>query len=192
MGERRGSSAVLNVLCRAGSCTAGTARKAQQRASRVQAKTANRRNDFIHKITTDLVRNYDGICLEDLSIKGLAKTKLAKSMLDASFGEFRRELEYKSIWNRRHLAVIDRWYPSSKTCHACGAVNAELTLADRSWVCICGLLHDRDLNAALNIRAEGLKLIPHGGDAESLTAQGPDVRLPQSEAVGVELGIPRL
>jgi putative transposase len=106
--------------------------KAQQRASRVQAKTANRRNDFIHKITTDLVRNYDGICLEYLSIKGLAKTKLAKSMLDASFGEFRRELEYKSIWNRRHLAVIDRWYPSSKTCHACGAVNAELTLADRA------------------------------------------------------------
>jgi putative transposase len=166
--------------------------KAQQRAARVQAKTANRRKDFIHKVTTDLVRKYDGICIEDLSVKGLAKTKLAKSILDASFGEFRRELEYKAIWNRKHLAVIDRWYPSSKTCHVCGAQNAALTLADRNWTCACGLVHDRDLNAALNIRAEGLKLIPHGGDAESLTAQGPDVRLPHLEAVGVELGIPRL
>lgn len=167
--------------------------KAQQRSTRVQAKTANRRNDFIHKLTSDLVRKYDGICIEDLSVKGLAKTKLAKSILDAGLGEFRRQLEYKAIWNHRHLAVIDRWYPSSKTCHACGAVNDDLTLADRSWVCGCGLVHDRDLNAALNIRSEGLHLIPlAAGHAERINARGPDVRLPHLGAAGVEARIPRL
>ena len=168
--------------------------KAQQRAARVQAKTANQRKDFIHKVTTGLVRKYEGICIEDLSVQGLAKTKLAKSVLDAGLGEFRRQLEYKAIWNRRHLAVVDRWYPSSKTCHACGAVNAALTLADRSWRCgCCGLLHDRDLNAALNIRSEGLQLIPLAArHAERLNARGPAVRLPQLGAAGVEARIPRL
>jgi putative transposase len=156
--------------------------KAQQRAARIQAKTANRRKDFIHKVTTGLVRKYEGICIEDLSVKGLAKTKLAKSILDASFGEFRRELEYKSIWNRRHLAVIGRWYPSSKTCHQCDAVNDSLTLADRSWTCAgCGVRHDRDKNASLNIRAEGLKILA-AGHAESKTHAVAGVRPPEVEA----------
>ena len=116
--------------------------------------------------------------------KRLARTKLAKSITDAAFGEFRRQLEYKTIWNRKHLAVIDRWYPSSKTCHVCGAVNDALTLADRSWTCTCGAHLDRDLNAGLNIRAEGLKILA-AGHAES-NARGPSVRLPQLGAVGVE------
>ena len=154
------SSRILRVVARRKLHGANRA-KAQQRAARVQAKTANQRKDFIHKVTTELVRNYEGVCIEDLRVKGLAKTKLAKSVLDAGLGEFRRQLEYKTIWNRRHLAVIDRGYPSSQTCHACGAVNAALRLADRSWRCgCCGWLHDRDLHAALNIRSEGLKLIP--------------------------------
>ena len=154
---------------------------------------ANQRNDFLHKLTTRLVREHDGICIEDLSVKGLAKTKLARGILDAGPGEFRRQLEYKTVWNRRHLAVIDRWYPSSKTCHACGAVNDALTLADRSWTCVCGLHHDRDLNAALNIHSEGLKLIPlAAGYAERINARGARVSLSQLEAVGVEARIPRL
>jgi putative transposase len=100
----------------------GSARKhrAKHKVAVVHRRTANQRKDFRHKLTTGLVATYDGICIEDLSVKGLAKTKLAKSTLDASLGEFRRQLEYKAIWNRRHLAVIDRWYPSSKTCHVCG------------------------------------------------------------------------
>ena len=167
--------------------------RAKRDVARIHAKTANRRKDFLHKITTDLVRNYEGVCIEDLSVKGLAKTKLAKSVLDAGLGEFRRQLEYKTIWNRRHLAVIDRWYPSSKTCSVCGAVKADLTLADRNWTCTCGINHDRDLNAALNIRSEGLKAIPlAAGYAESINARGPGVRLPHVEAVGVEARIPRL
>ena len=131
--------------------------KAQQRVARVQAKTANQRKDFIHKVTTELVRNYEGVCIEDLSVQGLAKTKLAKSVLDAGLGEFRRQLGYKTIWNRRHLAVIDRGYPSSQTCHACGAVNAALRLADRSWRCgCCGWLHDRDLQCRPEYSLGGL------------------------------------
>lgn len=165
----------------------GSARKhrAKHKIALVHRRTANQRKDFLHKLTTGLVEKYDGICIEDLSVKGLAKTKLAKSMLDASFGEFRRQIEYKAIWNRTHLAVIDRWYPSSKTCHECGAVNAALTRSDRSWTCICGCRLDRDLNAALNIRTEGLKILA-AGYAESLNARGPGIRLPQPEAIGVE------
>jgi putative transposase len=133
------------------------------------------------------------ICIEDLSVKGLARTKLAKSVLDAGLGEFRRQLEYKTIWNRRHLAVVDRFFRSSKTCHGSGAVNDALTLADRSWTCVCGLDQDRDLNAALNIRSEGLKQISlAAGQAERLDARRPGVRLPQSGATGVEARITRL
>ena len=85
--------------------------KARLAVAKVYQKIANQRSDFIHKLTTSLVRNYDGICIEDLSLKGMAKTKLAKSVLDAALGEFRRQLEYKTVWNRKHLAVIDRWFP---------------------------------------------------------------------------------
>jgi putative transposase len=166
----------------------GSARRlrAKHKVTLVHRKTANQRKDFLHKLTTGLVVKYEGVCIEDLSVKGLVRTKLAKSMTDASLGEFRRQLEYKTLWNRRHLAVIDRWYPSSKTCHACGAVNAALTLADRSWTCVCGVCHDRDLNAALNIRTGGLKLLAVGY-TDRLNAHGAVVRPPQLEAVGVEL-----
>ena len=164
--------------------------KAKRAVARIHAKTAHQRNDFLHKITTDLVRNQEGICIEDLSVKGLAKTKLAKSVLDAGLGEFRRQLEYKAIWNRRHLIVLDRWYPSSKTCHACGAINADLLLADRSWTCICGVQQDRDLNAALNLRSEGMQAMPlAAGCAERINARGAGVRPPHVEAVGVEARI---
>jgi putative transposase len=166
--------------------------KAKQATARIQAKTANQRGDFLHKLTAELVGDHEGLCLEDLSVRGLAKTKLAKSILDASWGEFRRQIGYKTVWNRKHLAMLDRFYPSSKTCHACGAVNAGLTLADRSWTCVCGILHDRDLNAARNILFEGLKRIPlAAGHAESLNVRGPGIR-PLAEAIGDEARIPRL
>ena len=126
------------------------------------AKDGEPAEGFSAQVDHRLVVKYEGICIEDLSIKGLARTKLAKSVTDASFGEFRRQLEYKTVWNRRQLAVIDRWYPSSKTCHVCGAVNAALTLADRNWTCVCGAQLDRDLNAPMNIRTEGLKLMAAG------------------------------
>lgn len=155
--------------------------KARTAVARVHLKVRNRRNDFLHKLTTSLAKNYEGICIEDLSLKGMARTKLAKSVLDAGLGEFRRQLEYKSVWHRKHLVVIDRWFPSSKLHGACGAINDALTLADRTWLCSCGELVDRDLNAAKNIKAEGLKMLEAAGYADSLNACGAGVRLPHRE-----------
>jgi putative transposase len=155
----------------------GSNRKAKARfaVAKIHQDIANERGDFLHKLTTDLVRDHDGLCIEDLSLKGLVRTKLAKSFNDAAMGEFRRQLEYKSLWNRKHLAVIDRFYPSTRLCRGCGAINRELTLADREWVCDCGTVHDRDLSAAINIRDEGLRILA-AGYAERLNARGVRVR----------------
>lgn len=160
----------------------GSKRKAKARiqVARVHQKTANQRNDFLHKLTTDLVCRHDGLCIEDLSVKGLARTKLAKSVNDASWGEFRRQLEYKCLWNRKHLAVIDRWFPSSKMCNACGAINGNLTLKDREWDCDCGAHHKRDFLAACNIKDEGLRMLA-AGQAESQNDRGDHVRLAMCE-----------
>lgn len=157
--------------------------EAKTRVARIHQRIANQRGDFLHKLTTDLVVNHDGLCIEDLSLKGLARTKLAKSFADASMGEFRRQVEYKSVWNRKYLAVIDRFYPSSRLCRDCGAINETLTLSDRQWVCDCGLAHDRDLSAAINIRDEGLRLLAEG-HSERQNARGRGVRLPTGSNPG--------
>jgi putative transposase len=156
----------------------GSNRKARARkeVARVHQKIADRRGDFLHKLTTDLVNHHGGLCIEDLSVEGLARTKLAKSMLDASMGEFRGQVEYKSLWGRKHLSVIDRYFPSSRLHGECGEVNDRLTLADRTWTCGCGAIIDRDLNAAVNIRDEGLRTLAVG-QTESLNARGARVRL---------------
>lgn len=148
--------------------------KARRKLARVHRRIANQRNDFVHQTTAELVKGFSGFCIENLSVKGMAKTKLSKSVLDAAFGEFRRQLEYKSIWHRKHLAVIDRFFPSSKLCGECGVINTELTLSDREWTCACGAVHDRDLNAARNIKREGLSLMPTVavGYPETLNACG--------------------
>jgi putative transposase len=155
----------------------GSNRKARARlvVAKIHRRIADQRGDFLHKLSTDLVGRHDGLCIEDLSLKGLVRTKLAKSFADASMGEFRRQLGYKSEWNRKHLAVIDRFYPSSRLCRGCGAINATLALSDRRWACDCGMVHDRDLNAANNIRDEGLKILAVG-QTESLNARGVRVR----------------
>jgi putative transposase len=155
----------------------GSKRKAKARVkvARIHQKIASQRKDFLHKLTTRLVLGHDALCIEDLSLKGLARTKLAKSFTDASMGEFRRQVTYKSEWNHKPLVVIGRFFPSSKMCSACGAINHELTLADRKWDCRCGSHHDRDPNAAINIRNEGLRILA-AGQAESQNAQGQPVR----------------
>jgi putative transposase len=162
--------------------------KARLKVAKIHQKIARQRNDFIHKFTTELVRRHDAVCIEDLSLKGLVRTKLAKSVSDAGLGAVRRQLTYKCEWNRTHLAVISRWFPSSKMCHACGQNNDNLTLADRQWTCVCGTVLDRDLNAAINIRDEGLRILAEG-HSDSLNARGAGVRPPR-EAVGVEARIP--
>lgn len=151
--------------------------KARKRLNKIHARTRNQRQDFLHKLTTNLVTRYDGLCIEDLNIKGMAKTKLSKSVLDAALGELRRQLEYKSVWHRKHLSVIDRFFPSSKLCRECGTINQTLTLSERVWTCGCGAVHDRDLNAALNIKAEGMRTIPVAvGHTETQNAWGATVR----------------
>ncbi len=153
--------------------------KARIVVARLHQKTRNQRNDFLHKLSTDIIRHCDLISIEDLNVRGLAKTKLSASVLDVGWGMFRSMLTYKADRNDTHLIAIGRFFPSSKLCGACGLVNADLTLADRAWTCPCGVHHDRDLNAARNIDREGLRLfeqIVAAGYAETQNACGDPVR----------------
>ena len=115
---------------------------------------SNRRSDFLHKLSTYLVRNYDVVCLEDLNVKGMVQNHhLARAIQGAAWSEFVRQLEYKSEWYGKNVLFIGRFEPSSKLCHSCGHIYSGLTLKERKWVCpVCGETHDRDVNAAINIR----------------------------------------
>jgi IS605 OrfB family transposase len=132
--------------------------KARRKVARLHQKITNQRKDFLHKLSTNLVHRFDLVSLEDLSIRGLARTKLSTSVLDAGWGMFRQFLTYKTERQDRYLMIIGRFFPSSRLCPNCSAINADLTLADRVWTCACGVIHDRDLNAARNIDTEGLRL----------------------------------
>ena len=129
-------------------------RKTQSKLSRLHARIANIRNDETHKLTSMLAENYGIICIEDLNVSGMAKNhRLARAVLDMSFFEFRRQLEYKTKMKGGHVILADRFYPSSKTCSDCGYKYDALTLSMREWTCPnCGIDHDRDLNAAVNLR----------------------------------------
>ncbi len=150
--------------------------KAKIRVAKQHVKVADARRDFLHKITTDLVTRFDVVVLEDLHIAGMKRNRhLAKSISDSGWGEFRALLEYKTQWYGKRFIVIDRWRPSSKLCSTpdCGGKNNHLKLSDRTWVCNnCGTLHDRDFNAAKNIRAAGLAVVQRELDK----ACGEDVR----------------
>ena len=139
--------------------TTGSKRRAKARAkvARLHAHVANQRGDAIHKATTWLTQTYSEISIEDLNVAGMVKNHhLAKAIMDAAFGEFRRQLDYKTAKTGARLHVIDRWYPSSKTCSNCGRVKAKLSLSERVFHCDgCGLVIDRDLNAAINIKVAG-------------------------------------
>jgi putative transposase len=140
--------------------------KAKVKVARAHRKVAASRLDFLHKTSARLVREHDVIVIEDLNVRGMIHNRrLAKAISDCGWGEFRRQLEYKAAMYGRRLIVIDRWYPSSKTCSACGHRLAELSLATRTWRCpSCRTLHDRDINAAKNILAAGLAVSACGGD----------------------------
>ena len=135
--------------------------KVRIKLANIYEKITNQRNTYLHQITSKLVNENQVICIEDLNVKGMMQNhKLAKSIQELSLFEFRRQLEYKCKWYGRQLIVIDRFYPSSKTCYNCGYIYKDLKLSEREWICPhCGKLIDRDYNASLNILDNGLKQI---------------------------------
>jgi putative transposase len=149
-------------------CQKGSANRAKARvkAARAHRKVRASRQDFLHRTSARLVRDHDVIVIEDLAVKNMVRNRsLAKAISDCGWGTFRAMLEYKAAKAGRHLIVIDRWYPSSKTCSACGHLLAELSLKTRTWQCpSCGTRHDRDINAAKNILAAGLAVTACGAD----------------------------
>ena len=151
----------------------GSARreKARERVARLYARVSDVRADAINKATTMIANTYSTVCIEDLNVAGMVKNHhLARSLSDAALGEFRRQLEYKTARAGAVLRVVDRWYPSSKTCSNCGTVKAKLSLSERVFRCDdCGVSIDRDLNAAINIQVAG-------SAPETLNARGEDVR----------------
>ena len=145
--------------------------KAKERVARLHARVADVRADAINKATTMIAGNYSTVCVEDLNVAGMVKNHcLARSLSDAALGEFRRQLEYKTARSGAVLRVVDRWFPSSKTCSNCGVVKAKLSLSERTFNCdACGASMDRDLNASINIRVAG-------SAPETLNARGEDVK----------------
>ena len=136
--------------------------KARVKVARLQEHVSNQRHDALHKLSTQLVRDYDLIAVEDLAPKNMVKNRsLSRSISDVSWGEFRRQLEYKARWYRKMVVTVDRFYPSSQLCSACGAQwPGTKDLSVREWTCpVCGAVHDRDVNAAKNILNEGLRLL---------------------------------
>jgi putative transposase len=152
--------------------------KARRALAREYEKIANRRADFAHKFSTSVVKENGTIACETLNLKGMSKTKLAKSVADAAHRETFRQIEYKARWRNRNFVFVGRWFPSSQLCSECGHRNHELSLSDRFWECAnCGARHDRDHNAAKNIRDEGVSILLAVGHTESLNACGASVRL---------------
>ena len=133
-------------------------KKAKLKVAKLHAKIADSRKDFLHKLSTRLINENQVIAIETLAVSNMQKNhSLAKSIADASWSEFVRQLEYKALWYGRELVGIDRWYPSSKRCSDCGHTVAKMPLNVREWACPeCGTVHDRDINAARNVLAAGL------------------------------------
>lgn len=130
--------------------------KARRKVAKVHARVADRRRDLLHQITTRLVRENQTLVIEDLTVRNMVKNhRLARAISDASWSEFRSMLEYKAAWYGRDLIAVDRWFPSSRLCSACGALQGKMPLNVRTWTCGCGTTHDRDVNAAKNLLAAG-------------------------------------
>ncbi|MFE9320908.1 RNA-guided endonuclease InsQ/TnpB family protein [Nocardia sp. NPDC052278] len=167
--------------------------KARRKVARLHARITDRRRDYLHKLSTRLVRENQTIVIEDLNVAGMLRNRrLARAISDASWSELRSMLEYKAAWYGREVVAVDRWFPSSKVCSACGSVHDAMGLDVREWVCrCCGVTYDRDINAARNILAAGLAVSACGCGVrptrQSSVRQSPG----KQETRPVKVGIPR-
>lgn len=162
--------------------------KARRKVAEIHARIADRRRDLLHKLTTRLVRENQTLVIEDLTVRNMVKNHtLARAISDASWSEFRSMLEYKAAWYGREVIAVDRWFPSSKLCSACGTLVGKMPLNVRTWTCDCGTTHDRDVNAAKNLLAAGLAVTVCGAGVrpqrsspggQSATKQKPPRREP--------------
>src|SRR5262249_26222183 len=173
--------------CQKGSANRG---KAAAKVARAHRKVRDARQDFLHRASTRMVREHDVIVIEDLAVANMVRNRhLARAISGCGWGEFGRQLEYKCAWYGRRLIVIDRWYPSSTTCSACGHLLAKLSLSTRYWTCpSCRARHDRDINAAKNILAAGLAVSACGAGVrlQGAPLQRPAVRQePQPARAGI-------
>ena len=157
----------------------------------IHEKITNIRKDYLHKVSTEIVKNHDIISVEDLAVKNMMKNhKLAQALSDVSLGTFYSMLEYKCAWNDKLYVKIDRFFPSSKMCSNCEWINQDLTLKDREWICSsCNTKHNRDFNASKNILKQGLKIVAESDNLkETLSGSGtePDVKQKQVEALSLD------
>src|SRR5699024_6964806 len=131
--------------------------KQKRKVARLHEKVMNQREDFLNKLSTEIIKNHDIICIEDLNTKGMLRNyKLAKSISDVSWSAFVTKLKYKAQWYGKTIVKVDRWFPSSQICSNCGHQDGKKSLDVRAWACSnCGTHHDRDINASKNILAEG-------------------------------------
>jgi putative transposase len=168
--------------------------KARLNVARVHARITDRRRDHLHKLTTRLVRENQTIVIEDLTVRNMVKNRsLARAISDAAWRQFRQLLEYKAHWYGREVIAVDRWFPSSKLCSACGVLAEKMPLTVRSWTCRCGTSHDRDVNAARNILAEGLSVAACGAGVRPQRAHARTRRsVSKQESPGATQGIPAL
>jgi putative transposase len=162
-------------------------RRASAALGRAHGRVADQRKDGLHKLTTRLTAEFGTIVVEDLHVAGMTRNRrLARHVADASFGEFRRQVEYKTAWRGGRVIVADRWFASSKTCSRCGAVKAKLLLSERTYVCTaCGNVLDRDVNAAVNLAEYGNRLIA-GSGPEIANGRGADRETGPARQVAVK------
>jgi putative transposase len=167
--------------------------KARVQVARVHARIADRRSDYLHKLSTRIIRENQTVVIEDLPVRNMVRNHtLARAISDASWSEFRHMLEYKADWHGRTVVTIDRFYPSSKTCSACGRIAASMPLSVRDWACTaCSAIHDRDANAAVNIRAAGLSVLACGGTVRPDSRKRGTARSRETGNPGREVRNPR-